>query len=137
MTTKRNRHPDTMSTGGKDELVFVVDVTSFTKRGYAGSTSYEGNEIRLEFDEDGDGVFLKSEMAERIGARRGLSLSVVVEDDSTTVADVKYAGAGKSVRISDPKVYYAIGREGGAIIRIRSPESKEDAHVGPDIPNSH
>ena len=102
-----------------DELVFVVDVSSFTKKGFLGATSYEGTEIILEFDEDEEGVFLSREMALRLGIRRDSPLSVVVEDNATTVVESKVAGISKSFRVSSAKVYYAIGKEGGAVVRIR------------------
>ncbi len=103
------------------ELVFVVDVTSFTEKGFIASTSYEGKGLDLEFDEENEGVFLEPEMAKRLGVRRGASLSIIVEDTATTVTQVRVSSVGSRVRISDARVYYAIGREGGAVIRIRRP----------------
>lgn len=35
------------------------------------------------------------------------------------MVDQTIAGVGKDIRISDSKVYYLIGREGGAILRVR------------------
>lgn len=103
------------------ELVFVVDVTSFTKKGFVGTTNYEGEKVDLEFDEEDEGVYLNSEMARRMGVRKGAPLSVIVEDHAITVVVTRVAAVGNSVRISEAKVYYAIGKEGGAIIRVRSP----------------
>ena len=101
------------------ELVFVVDVSSLTKKGFVGTTTYEGRKVDLEFDDNGDGVFLTSEMAGRLHVRKGSPLSVIIEDDRNQVAEAQVAAVGKTIRISDPKVYYAVGREGGAVIRIR------------------
>lgn len=84
-----------------------------------GTTQYEGKRVDLDFDEDGEGLFLSTEMAERIGARKGVSVTVIVEDGATAVAKMRVTAVGKAVRISDPKVYHSIGREGGAVIRIR------------------
>jgi len=101
------------------ELDFVVDITFFTKNGFVGTTKYEGKMVNLEFDEDGDGLFLSTEMARRIGVKKGVSVSVIVEDGAAAIAQMRVAAVGKKVRISDPKVYHAIGREGGAIITVR------------------
>jgi hypothetical protein len=101
------------------ELVFVVDVSSFTKDGFLGSTSYEGKRVDLEFDDSGKGVYLTAEMAGRLHVRKGSALRVVLEDDRMVVAETTLAAVGKAIRISDPKVYYGVGKEGGAVIRIR------------------
>ena len=108
-----------MASAGAAELVFVVDVSSLTKKGFVGTTTYQGKRIDLEFDDQGAGVFLTSEMAGRLHVRKGSALSVIIEEDENRVAGATVAGIGKAPRISDPKVYYAVGREGGAIIRIR------------------
>ena len=101
------------------ELVFVVDVTSLTKNGFVGSSSYEGREVDLEFDDAGKGAFLTSEMAARLRVRKGSKVSVVIEDEKNQVAELIVSGVGRAARISDPKVYYAVGREGGAVVRLR------------------
>jgi ABC-type lipoprotein release transport system permease subunit len=101
------------------ELDFVVNVTFFTKNGFVGTTKYTGKTINLEFDEDSNGLFLSTEMARRIGVKKGASVSVIVEDGTAAIAQMRVAAVGRKVRISDPKVYHAIGREGGAIIRVR------------------
>ncbi len=101
------------------ELVFVVDVSSLTKEGFVGTTTYEGRKIDLEFDDQGAGVFLDSEMASRLKVRKGSRLSIMIEDETNQLVQAAVAGVGKTLRISDPKVYYGVGREGGAIIRIR------------------
>ncbi len=100
------------------ELVFVVDVSSFTKEGFVGTTEYGGRQVDLEFDDGGDGIFLNSEMASRLGVRKGSPIVVTVENDANMVAKVTIAGVGKTLRVSDAKVYYAVGREGGAVIRV-------------------
>ena len=97
----------------------MVDVSSLTKKGFVGTSTYEGKKLELEFDDRGAGVFLTSEMAGRLHVRKGSALSVIIEEDESRVAEVTVAGIGKEPRISDPKIYYAVGREGGAIIRIR------------------
>lgn len=101
------------------ELVFVVDVTSFTKKGFVGTTTYGGARVDVEFDDSDGGVFLSAEMARRIHVRRGSFLSILVENDRHQVAKTRVAAVGKVLRISDAKVYYGVGKEGGAIIRIR------------------
>jgi hypothetical protein len=101
------------------ELVFVVDVSSLTKEGFVGTTTYHGKQVALEFDEEGKGIFLTSEMAGRLRVRKGSALLVVMENERSLVAKASVAGVGKAIRISDPKIYYTVGREGGAIVRIR------------------
>jgi len=100
------------------ELVFVVDVSSFTEAGFVGTTEYEGGRVDLEFDDKGEGVFLNSEMAGRLGVRKGSPIVVTVENDENLVAKAAISGVGKTLRVSDAKVYYAVGREGGAIVRV-------------------
>ena len=118
-TTGLKRRHRSVASAGTAELVFVVDVSSLTKRGFVGTTTYQGKGIDLEFDDEGAGVFLTSEMAGRLHVRKGSALSVTIEEDENRVAGSTVAAIGKAPRISDPKVYYAVGREGGAIIRIR------------------
>lgn len=101
------------------ELVFVVDVSALTGRGFVGSTEYEGKKVDLDFDDADAGVFLSSEMAGRLHVKKGSRVSIVIEDDDNQVAQTRVASVGKSLRISDLKVYYAVGREGGAVIRVR------------------
>ncbi len=105
------------------ELVFVVDVSSLTKKGFVGTTTYQGRQVDLEFDDAGAGVFLTSEMAGRLHVRKGSSLSLIIENERNQVAEVPVAAVGKGLRISDPRVYYAVGREGGAIIRVRKSQT--------------
>jgi len=100
------------------ELVFVVDVSSLTKKGFVGTTKYEGKQVDLEFDDGTAGVFLDSEMAGRLHVKKGSRLSIVIEDERNEVVESTVAGVGKAIRISDARVYYPVGRDGGAIIRI-------------------
>jgi len=97
----------------------VVDVSSFTKNGFIGLTTYDGESVNLEFDDGGGGLLLTSSMAKRIRVKKGSHISILVEDDRTQLVKTTVAGVGKGPRISDPRVYYAVGREGGAIVRIR------------------
>ncbi len=108
-----------MSSASLAELVFVVDVSSLTKNGFIGTTTYEEGRVDLEFDDKGEGVYLNSEMAGRLKVRKGSLVSVVIEGDDNLVAEAKIGGVSKILRISDPKVYYAIGRDGGAVVRVR------------------
>lgn len=108
-----------MAVAGQAELVFVVDVSALTKKGFIGTTTFEGKQVDLEFDDGGAGVFLTSEMAARLHVRKGSAISVLIEGDRNTVIEASVGGAGRSPRVSDPRIYYAVGREGGAVIRIR------------------
>lgn len=108
-----------MSEAAKAELVFVVDVTSFTRGGFVGTTSYGGRNTSMEFDDEGEGVFLTVEMASRIRVRKGSKVTVVLEDGTIRNYELTVAGVGKSLRISNSTVYYGIGREGAAVLRIR------------------
>jgi hypothetical protein len=101
------------------ELAFVVDVSSFTKRGFMGSTEYEGKTVSIEFDDDDLGVYLTSEMARRIHVKKGSPIVVLVEDDRHESAKTITAGVRPDPRISNAKVYYAVGREGGAVVRVK------------------
>jgi ABC-type lipoprotein release transport system permease subunit len=108
-----------LAAAGQAELVFVVDVSSLTKKGFVGTTNYEGRKVDLEFDAEGAGVSLTAEMASRLHVRKGSTLSVIIEDERTQVTEATVAAVGRGLRISDQRVYYAVGREGGAIVRIR------------------
>ncbi len=108
-----------MASASQAEVVFVVDVTSLTEKGFTGTTKYESREIQIEFDDGDAGVFLTSEMAGRLHVRKGSKLSVVIEDEKNEVFETTVAGLGKAVRVSNAKAYYGIGRVGGAVIRLR------------------
>ena len=108
-----------MASATQAELVFVVDVSSLTKKGFIGSTKYEGKTVELEFDDRDAGIFLSPEMAKRLRVRKGSEVSLVLENGRNQVADATVAGVSKTVRISNSKVYYGVGKEGGAVLRIR------------------
>jgi len=110
-----------MTSAENGEILFVVDVTSFTEKGFVGTTAYENEKVAIDFDPQGEGIFLTSEMAKRIGAKRGDEVFVIIEDKSHTLARMAVAALGKKVRVSDDKAYHAVGREGGAVLRIRKP----------------
>lgn len=98
----------------------MVDVSSLTKDGFIGTSTYEGGKVEVGFDDSDGGVVLTPEMARRLRVRKGSKLLLTLEDSTTQVVELTVAGFGKKPRISDPKVYYAIGREGGGIMRLRS-----------------
>jgi len=108
-----------VASAGEAELVFVVDVSSLTKKGFVGSTKYEGKTVELEFDDKDEGVFLKPEMAARLHVRKGSTVSLITENEHNQVTGAAVSGVGQTVRISNLKVYYEVGREGGAVVRIR------------------
>jgi len=101
------------------ELVFVVDVSSLTREGFIGSTKYEGRTVELEFDDKDAGIFLSPEMAARLHVRRGSRVSLITENERNQATDATVAGVGKAIRISNSKVYYEVGKEGGAVVRLR------------------
>jgi len=108
-----------VASAAQAELVFVVDVSSLSKRGFVGSTTYEGKTIELEFDDGDAGVFLTSEMASRLRVKKGSKVSVVTENERSMATGLAVGGVGKQVRISSRDVYYEIGKEGGAVVRLR------------------
>ncbi len=99
--------------------MFVVDVSSFTKRGFIGTTRFGGKQVTLDFDDGEAGVFLSSEMASRLHVRRGSRVSLITENERNHVTESVVSGVGKGPRISDEKVYFEVGRLGGAVVRIR------------------
>ena len=101
------------------EIVFVVDVSSFTERGFIGTSSFAGEPVAINFDDENQGAFLNHEMAGRLGVKKGSWVSAQVETDKTQAVQMAVTAVGKSVRISDSKVYYAVGKEGSAVIRVR------------------
>ena len=108
-----------MASANQAELAFVVDVSSLTRKGFIGTTKYEGKQVDLEFDDGTAGVFLTSEMAGRLRVRKGSTLLMVIEGEKNEVVETNFAAVSKAPRISNPKAYYAVGKEGGAVIRIR------------------
>ena len=118
MTTKTPKRNPRATVPGRPGLGFVLDVSALTEKGFVGRTTFEGEEVDLEFDDAGAGVFLTSAMAERLHVRKGSRVALTVEEGSPQASELAVAGVTKSPRISDPKVYYAVGREGGAVLRI-------------------
>ena len=108
-----------MAEAVESELVFVVDVSSFTKKGFVGSTEYGGNTVSIEFDDGALGVYLTPEMAKRLHVRKGSPLLVIVEDDRPESTKTITAGVVRQARISNARIYYAVGREGGAVVRVK------------------
>ncbi len=109
-----------MSLPEASELLFVVGISSFTKRGFIGTTSFNGKPVEMEFDDGDGGVFLSREMCRKIHARKGSKVKIIVEGETgPRIAESVVAGVREKVRISSAKVYYEVGREGGAIIRLR------------------
>lgn len=108
-----------VSRSAEDEIVFVVDVSSFTEKGFTGTSRFAGQPMPIDFDDGDQGIFLNHEMARKLGVRKGSWVSALIEADKTQAVQMAVAAVGRVVRISDSKVYYAIGKEGGAVIRVR------------------
>jgi ABC-type lipoprotein release transport system permease subunit len=108
-----------VSRSAEDEIVFVVDVSSFTEKGFIGMSSFAGEPMAIDFDDGNQGIYLNHEMAGRLGVKKGSRVSALVEADKTQAVQMAVAAVGKAVRISDTKLYYAVGKEGGAVIRVR------------------
>jgi len=108
-----------VSISADDEIVLVVDVSSFTEKGFIGTSRFAAKAVSIEFDEGDQGLFLSKEMGEKLGVRKGSQVSLIVEAERTQVIQTTVAAVGKATRISDAKAYYATGEEGGAVIRIR------------------
>jgi len=102
-----------------DEIVFVVDVSSFTKKGFRGTSSFAGEQVDIDFDDADRGIFLNHRMAKKLAVRKGSKVTALVEAEKTQIIRMVVEAVGKAVRISDAKVYYATGQEGGAVIRVR------------------
>ena len=113
------RSSPSVASAGAAELAFVVDVSALTDKGFTGTTRYEGGKVELDFDDRDAGVFLNPQMAARLRVRKGSKLSVVIECDSNQVVETTVASIGRALRMSNAKIYYAVGREGGAVLRIR------------------
>ena len=108
-----------MASAGQEELVFVLDVSALTKEGFVGTTSYKGRVVEWQFDDGDAGIFISSEMAARLHVRKGSRVSLITENERNHVTEAVVSGVGKTLRISNPKVYYEVGREGGAILKVR------------------
>jgi hypothetical protein len=106
---------------GQNELVFVVDVTSFTGKGFIGSCTFEGKRIDIEFDDSDTGLSLDNEMCARLGASKGSTLTILVEDErKIQVIESEITAVSDKLAFSNEKLYYLVGRLGGAIIRLRT-----------------
>ena len=103
-----------------DELVFVVDVTSFTENGFIGSSNFGESRVDIEFDDGSEGVSLTPEMANKIKVKAGSPILIIGEnEEKPQTSEGTVSSVGEKVRVSDAKTYYFVGRYGGAIIRIR------------------
>ena len=111
-----------MSKEDRNELVFVVDVTSFTKGGFIGSSNFGESRVDIEFDDGTGGVSLTPETAKKIGVRVGSPVLIIGEngEEKPQASESSVSSIGDNLRISDAKTYYLVGRYGGAIIRIRA-----------------
>jgi hypothetical protein len=101
------------------ELVFVVDVSSFTKKGFVGTSEYGGRTVSIEFDDGDLGVFLTPDMAKRLHGRKGSPLLVFIDEDRSEPVKTAAAGIKEEPRISSAKVYYAVGKGGGAVVSLQ------------------
>ena len=103
-----------------DELVFVVDVTSFTENGFIGSSNFGESRVDIEFDDGNEGVSLTPEMAKKIKVKAGSPILIIGEnEEKPQMSESTVSSVGEKARVSDAKTYYFVGRYGGAIIRIR------------------
>ncbi|MDA4128554.1 MAG: hypothetical protein OK422_03750 [Thaumarchaeota archaeon] len=109
-----------MEKSESQEVVLVVDVTSFTERGFRGTTTFGGKGIEIDFDDRNAGLVLSGEMAKRLHVKTGSKVKIILDEEGKMqVSESIVKGVGKGPKISDEKTYYAIGHEGGAIIRLR------------------
>jgi hypothetical protein len=69
--------------GPAEEIVFVVDVSSFSGKGFVGTSSFSGDPVAIEFDDGSQGVFLSREMARKLGVKKGSRISALVEAEKT------------------------------------------------------
>jgi len=103
-----------------DELVFVVDVTSFTENGFIGSSNFGESRVDIEFDDGSDGISISPEMAKKIKVKVGSPVLIIGEnEEKPQTSESTVSSVGEKLRISDAKTYYFVGRYGGAIIRIQ------------------
>lgn len=102
------------------EVVFVVDVSSFTDQGFIASTRFKGKTVGIEFDDRNKGVGLSPEMAATLHVKTGSKVSIVLEnEEKPQVSESVVRSVGDKPLISDEKTYYFVGRTGGGVIRIR------------------
>ena len=112
-----------MPAGTGPELVFAVDIGSFTDKGFSATSTFDGRQVTLEFDYGDQGISLTKAMASRLRVSKGSLVSLIVEDDRVESSELKVADVGDELRVSDEKTYSAVGRGGGAVIRIRKAPS--------------
>src|SRR2546428_12334613 len=106
-----------------DELVFVVDVTSFTENGFIGSTNFGESRVNIEFDDGSDGVSLSPEMAKKIKVKVGSPVVIIGEnEEKPQTSESTVSSVGEKLRISDAKTYYFVGRYGGSARRLPANE---------------
>ena len=120
--TRRKKSSDRpeSATPQMGELVFVVDVDSFTKNGFQCSSSFEGKRIEVEFDDADEGLTLSEEMCGRAGLATGSAVTIAVDDERNVEAfGSTVASVGDNLRFSSGRLYYLVGGLGGAIVRIR------------------
>ena len=104
----------------RDELLLVVDVSSFTDDGFVGSSEFEGKRVDIEFDDEDNGLTLSKEMCARTATRAGSKVLIFVEDDTKIQSfESKVRAVSSQPRFSNSKLYYFMGAKGGAIIRMR------------------
>ncbi len=108
-----------MSLPDEGEIVFVVDVTSFTEDGFIGTSRFMGDPVSVKFDGKDEGVFLTQGMAQRLSVSKASRVAVVVETERERTFEALVAGVGQDARISDSQIYLAVGSEGGGVVRIR------------------
>lgn len=118
--SKKNKVKLSGKTPEKDELVFVVDFTSFTEKGYECSSSFEGKRVDIEFDDADEGLVLSKAMCKRARLKKGSAVMISVEGEQRIEAfESVLEATGDGLRFSNAKLYYLLGGLGGAIIRIR------------------
>lgn len=108
-----------MAVPAAGSVSLVVDVTSFTEKGFIGTSSFSGKAVAIEFDDGDKGIFLNHEMAKRLSVKKGSAVSVVVEDENTQMMRMTISGVGATIRISSARIYFAVGKEGGAVIKMQ------------------
>jgi ABC-type lipoprotein release transport system permease subunit len=101
------------------EIVLVVELRSFTKAGFIGSARFADSEVSIEFDDKDEGVTLSTQMCQKLGVRKNSKLSILAEvDGRPELYETFLATTNKSLKISNAKVYYFVGRATLAILRI-------------------
>jgi hypothetical protein len=101
------------------ELVFVVEAAKFTDKGFMDATVFSGEKVSVEFDGEGEGVYLTGSMAARLGVKSGSEVVVIVDGADHQIVRSKVSSVGSSVRLSDPDVFRLLGVEGGGVVRVR------------------